>query len=83
MAYKTRRFTCSVCGRAVIRRAAAGAELRCVPCGIAHQAEVARQLHAHEGPEYENWRQAYLAAAARFAGPAEGQAEAEAGVIGG
>lgn len=39
---------------------------RCIQCAIKRQLNVATQLHNHEGPYYDKWREAMKAAARRL-----------------
>ena len=67
MAYANREHVCPDCGVKHRRRGPADPPMRCHPCSIAHAAEVARQMHAKEGPYWDRYRWALARAARRMA----------------
>lgn len=65
MPYAERVFKCPDCGQPVKRRANPARVIRCLEHAVAHSAEVQRQLHAKQGPLYDEWVQANRAALVR------------------
>lgn len=55
MPYAQRDYLCAGCGAPVARRAAAGAEVRCILCAVQRAVDNARQISQKSGPWYQRW----------------------------
>lgn len=65
MAWAERLFACVTCGKGVIKRAAATAEVRCIDCGIERSIAEMVQMRQRRGAFYDKWAAGMARAAAQ------------------